>query len=263
MKDVASKQSNAANDYVLAKQLNERVIRIFTLVVDHSSTPDLTDVNRSYVLLVNELKQIYERQPELKKIGTPICWRVLDNLEQAHELVPSIEFTHSGSDYGEDHNSSVSRLCIIADKEKPDLTPQMQKLLNEADKNISIFKSELDKMYATLSFESISVPVVTVGDEKYRLPSTMREGLLLNVITHCLHKHPNEQMDLTALKSELDKAKIGTSGLTNLREKIRTSIFGDNFPLSPFVSAYPKAILVRRTTALSDEQIDKIKSARI
>lgn len=107
-------------------------------------------------------------------------------------------------------------------------------------------------MYATLSFESISVPVVTIGDKKYCLPS-MREGLILGVITHCLNKHPNEQMDLSNLKSELDDAKIGTAGSTNLRKKICKSHFDDNNLLSSFVRAYPKAILVRKTTELSDE----------
>lgn len=250
--------NDSANDYALAKILNDRVIKIFTLVVDHTSTPDITAVNRSYVLLVNELKQIYARQPELQKVGMSICWKVLDNLEQIHET--AIEYTMFANDYGQEHNSGVSRLCIIAGKDKPDLTPQIQKLLKETDNNIAIFKSELDKMYATLSFESFIVPVVTIGDEKYRL-SSMREGLVLSVITYCLDKHPNQQMDLETLKLELEKAKIGTAGLNNLREKIRKSHFDDSNPLSPFVRAYPKAILVRRTAALSDEQIDAIKLA--
>lgn len=62
-------------------------------------------------------------------------------------------------------------------------------------------------MYATLSFESISVPVVTIGDKKYCLPS-MREGLILGVITHCLNKHPNEQMDLILSNQNLMMQKL-------------------------------------------------------
>ena len=255
-----STQYDAANDYALAKSLNERVINIFTLIIDHSSTPDLTAVNRSYVLLVNELKQIYARQPELQKLGGGICWRVLDNLELAHEFVPAIEFTHSGGDYGEAHNASVSKLCIIADKTTPDLTPHLQKLLNEADDSIATFKSELDKMYAKLKFESISVPTVTIGDEKYRL-SSMRDGLALTVIAYCLAKHPNEQINIETLKSELKAAQITAHGLENLRENIRNSHFGGKNPLSPFVTAYPKAILVKQTASLSDEQIEAIKAA--
>lgn len=252
---------DTANDYALAKILNDRVIKIFTLVVDHSSTPDITAINRSYVLLVNELKQIYARQPELNKLGFSICWRVraLDNLEQIHET--AIEYTMFANDYGQEHNSAVSRLCIIAGKDKPDLTPELRKLLDETDNNIAAFKSELDKMYVTLTFESISVPVVTIGDEKYHFPSTMREGAALTVITYCLAKHPNQQIDLKTLKSELKEASTPAHGLDNIRDSIRKTIFGENKPLSPFVQAFPKVVLVRKTAALSDEQIDAIKLA--
>lgn len=257
-----SENTDTANDYALAKILNERVINVFTLVVDHSNTPDITAVNRSYILMVDELKQIYDRQPELKKIGTAICWRILDNLELAHEVVLAIEFTHSGSDYGEGHNSSVSRLCIIADKLKPDLTPKVQDLLNDADKNIAEFKAELDKMYATLSFESISVPVVTIGDEKYRL-STMRDGLAFAIISYCRIKHPDVQIDIESLRSELKTAGLNSHGLKNLKENIRNSHFDEKSPLRPFVTVFPKVITVKSTTALTDEQIDIIRSAKV
>ncbi len=214
------------------------MINIFTQVVDHSSTPDITAVNRSYVLLVNELKQIYERQPELKKIGRSICWSVLDNLEQIHET--AIEYTMFANDYGQEHNSSVSSLCILADKEKPDLTPSLEKMLIEADKNIAQFKSKLDKMYATLSFESFSVPVVTVGEEKYRFPSTMREGIALTVITYCLQKHPNEQLDLETLKSELKEASIPAHGLNNFREPIRKTVLATKHHSAPLLEYIPR-----------------------
>ncbi|HEY4963406.1 MAG TPA: hypothetical protein VIH90_01790 [Candidatus Saccharimonadales bacterium] len=252
-----SSNVDSANDYALAKQINDRVINIFTLVVDHASTPDLTAVNRSYVLLVNELQQIYARQPELQKVGYPICWRVLDNLEQIHET--AVEYTHSGSDYGEDHNSGVSRLCIMADKENPDLTPQLQMLLEEADSNIAEFKSELDKMYAALSFEGISIPVVKIGETTYHF-TTMREGMALNIIAFCLKNHPNQEIDINVLRAELIDAKISVSGINNLKENTRNSIFGEKDVLHPFVSATPKAIKVSRVTSLTDQQIEAIKT---
>lgn len=255
-----SEPDNKANDYALAKCLNERAITIFTLVVDHASTPDLTDVNRSYILLIEELKQIYDRQPELKKLGGAICWRVLDNLEQAHEFVPAIEFTHSGGDYGQDHNSSVSRLCILAGKNTPDLTPEIKKLIDEADKNIASFTAELGKMYARLSFESMVVPVVTIGDTKYHLP-LMREGLAYNVISFCLAKHPNQEIGLDELKAEMKKAGVDVFGLSNFNNDTYKSIFGKNKTLSPFMTTSPKSILVRKTTALTDQQIATIAKA--
>lgn len=249
-----SKNTDTANDYALAKILNDRVINIFTMVVDNRSTPDLSAVNRSYILMVDELKQIYDRQPELKKLGGGICWRVLDNLEQAHEFVPAIEFTHSGGDYGEAHNSSVSRLCIKTGKKIPDLTPEIKTIIDESDKNVATFKAELDKMYAKLSFESMVVPVVTIGDTKYYL-KPMRDGLAYNVVSFCLAKHPDQEVNLNDLKAEMKKAGISVFGLINFNNDTSKSIFGKNNALSPFMTTSPKSIRVRKTTNLTDQQI--------
>lgn len=259
-------QNDPANDYALAKLLNEYAIKIFTSLDVTGSIPDYSDLNRSYIFIVDELKEIYARQPELQKIGSSICWQVIDNLELFHENIGEyktleFEYTHSGADYGEEHNSKVSRLCIKAKIDKPDLTPHLQQLLEEADTNFTQYKHELDKMYATLSIESISVPVITVGDEKYHFPSTMRVGAPLNVITHCLEKHPNQQVDIDTLKSELKEAKMTANGLNNIYSNIRKTIFGEGNTLSPFVRAFPRAVLVRKTTELSDEELEAIKLA--
>lgn len=266
MKGISNKQNDPANDYALAKLLNEYAIKIFTSLDVHGSVPDFTDVNRSYILLIEELKQIYARQPKLQKIGRSMCWQVIDSLEMFHENIGEyktleFEYTHSGADYGEEHNSKVSRLCTLAEKTKPDLTPQLQKLLDEADKSFVQFKQELAKMYATVSIEYVSGrPVVSIGVANYYL-SAMRDGLAQTVISYCLNHHPDKQIDLKTLKSELSEAEIKVPGLNNLKENIRNSHFGNKKPLSPFVQASPKVILVRKTAALSDMQIDAIKLA--
>lgn len=266
MKDTVKKQNVSANDYALAKLLNEYAIKIFTSLDVNGSIPDYSDLNRSYIFLVDELKEIYARQPQLQNIGRSICWQVIDNLELFHENIGEyktleFEYTHSGADYGEEHNSIVSRLCIKAKIDKPDLTPHLQQLLKVADENFTQYKHELDKMYAKVTIEYVSGrPVVTVGDDKYHL-SAMRDGLVLTIISYCLKHHPNEQVDVKTLKSEFNDAGIKAPGLNNLRENIRNSHFGAKKPLSPFVQAFPKVILARNTTELSDEQLEAIKLA--
>lgn len=262
-----SKDNDTANDYALAKHLNERVIRIFALLDNPKSIPDTTAVNRSYVLLADELKQIYARQPELQKIRQPICWQVMGNLELFHENIGeyktlAYEYTHSGADYGEEHNASVTTLCIRANIAKPEISSQIEQLLTEAEININDFQYELDKMNAKLSIEGFSIPVVTVGEKNYRF-SSMRDGLVLNIIDHCLKNHPDQQIDFDALKLELNELGIKVPAKTNIREQIRNSRFGDNMPLNPFVSAFPKAIVVRRTAELNDNQISLIDQASV
>lgn len=258
-------ENNSANDYALAKLLNERVIKIFSLLDTLRDLPDHTALNRSYVLLASELKQIYARQPELRKVGGSICWRVMDNIELFHENIGeyktlAYEYTNSGADYGEEHNAGVTTLCIKAGIRKPVISSRIESLLAEADSNINAFQHELDKMNATLSIEGFSIPVVLVGEKKYRFTS-MRDGLVLRIIEHCLKNHPNQQIDFDTLKSELNDLEIKVPAKTNIREQIRKSRFGDNMPLNPFVSAYPKAILVRPTVELNDDQIKQIELA--
>lgn len=239
-----SENTDTANDYALAKLLNEREIRIFSLLADHRDIPDTTDVNRSYVLLAEELKEIYARQPELQKIGQPICWQVMNNLELFHANIGeyktlAFEYTQSGADYGEEHNASVTTLCIKANATKPVISPHIEKLLTEAESNIDAFQYELDKMNAKLTIEGFSIPVVTIGETKYRFRS-MRDGPVLSIIEHCLTQHPNEQIDFDILKSELHDLGITIPAKTNINEKIRTSSFGPEQALNPFEPLFQK-----------------------
>jgi hypothetical protein len=262
-----SKDIDPANDYALAKLLNERVIKIFALLDNPKNIPDTSEVNRSYVLLADELKQIYARQPELQKIGQPICWQVMNNLELFHENIGeyktlAFEYTHSGADYGEEHNASVTTLCIRAPKAKPVVPPHIEKLLIEAETNVNAFRFELGKMNAKLTIEGFSKPVVTVGDKQYRF-SSMREGLALSIIDHCLKNHSDQQIDLNVLRTELGEQQITVSAKTNIRELVRKSHFGETMPLSPYVTAFPKAIIVRRSVELNDEQMNQIEQASV
>lgn len=113
---------------------------------------------------------------------------------------------------------------------------------------------------ATLSFESISKPVVSIGSETYSL-SSMREGLPFTIISYCLKNHPDQAVEVSTLKAELKAANIKAHGITNLNENIRRSHFGSEKLLSPFVVASSKGILVKQYTSLNQQQIDLIKAA--
>lgn len=140
-------EQNTANDYAVAKYLNERVVAFFALVADyyHNDLPDLTDINRSYVLLVNELKQLYDRNPELSRIQEKICWRTFETID-AIDPYTLYEYSDDYRNHGNDHISKVNSLCIVAGKEEPDLTPELKKILDEANKNVTTFMAELDKI---------------------------------------------------------------------------------------------------------------------
>jgi hypothetical protein len=110
---------------------------------------------------------------------------------------------------------------------------------------------------ARLSFESISIPTVTVGDNIYSF-RTMRSGKALNIISYCLTTIPNQMISIDNLKQELRAKQIPALGITNLRDDIRRSVFGDKKPLSVFVRVSPQGILVRDEIQLTPEQLSVV-----
>lgn len=263
-----SENTDAANDYALARVMNEQVIAIFKRMDDQRDLPDYSALNRSYVLLREELKQIYARQPELQAAGGSICWKVMPNIELFHENIGeykslAFEYSQAAADYGDEHNTNVNMLCINAKIDKPVIPPHIKTLLAEAENNLKAFEYEFDKMNATLSIGGFTIPVVTIGEKEYHLTSMRGGGLVLSIIEHCLKNHPNEQIDFDTLKEELNDQDITVPAKKSIRELIRKSRFGDGKPLKPFVSAYPKAIMVRQKVELNDEQIEQIALASV
>ena len=139
-----SKQRDMANDFSLAHYLNERAMAIFRLVVDsRNNSPDTTKINRSYVLIVDTLKRIYSRNPELQKIEDIICWQAFDVVD----YIDGQDLWEFGNSVGNDgllHNSKVNRLCISNGIEKPNIAPDIKKILDEASRNVNVFVDELD-----------------------------------------------------------------------------------------------------------------------
>lgn len=132
------------NDFALAKYLNERVVAIFQLAIDQRNNADIAAINKSYILMVNELKKLYARNPELKKISEPICWQEYDRVEYIHDTL--WEYRDSvNNDFGNSHNAQVNRLCIINNKEMPSFTSEVKKIVNEADKNVNAYLAELEE----------------------------------------------------------------------------------------------------------------------
>jgi hypothetical protein len=139
-----SEARSKPNDFAIAHYLNNLAIGMFEMVADHSNTPDTTAINRSYILIVYELKKLYERNIELKSINEGICWKSFDRLEYIHNDLGEYSYFTNG-EHGYEHNAQVNRLCIINGKEAPDFSPELKKLINEAEVNGKAFYSELEE----------------------------------------------------------------------------------------------------------------------
>ena len=79
-----------ANDFALAKALNERTTTIIDMIANayqrysfEAIGLDTSKLNKSYVLLVNELEKMYARNKELADISVNPAWKYFDIIEGA------------------------------------------------------------------------------------------------------------------------------------------------------------------------------------
>ena len=134
-----------ANDFAVAKALNERVTTIFDMLArNNTRSLDITAINRSYVLLVNSLKKIYVRNDELSAIEQKPIWEYFDIIEGCEYEIS--EYTNNwNNDTGQGHIARVNKLCIVSGKEKPDYTPEIRQIVDDADKAITSFQTILEE----------------------------------------------------------------------------------------------------------------------
>lgn len=111
----------------------------------------------------------------------------------------------------------------------------------------------------SFDFDNISTPMVWVGSDVYEF-SPMRDSKAFNIISHCLASYPNKTINLDRLKDELKAQTINVSGLTNITEKLRKTVFGKNQPLGVFIIASPQAIMVKPSVSINQTQLQKIQT---
>lgn len=146
----ASKQPTNDNDYAIARLLNLVLLQIVQLVreIEALDLPEdydwkLDGLNRVYVLLVNKLEELYKQNPNLAEIEpkpfwtkynilTPYYWEILRYLDEDIQKK------------GQAHISQLDRLCIIANSEKPELSPENLKLLQQALSAVKSYKTVLE-----------------------------------------------------------------------------------------------------------------------
>lgn len=135
----AADHSTNNDDYVAAKILNNRILHIFHYIktadeVGIVEGSHIDELNRVYILLVDELQRLYEQNPDLAAIKPEPLWRRFDVLKTATwDITEYIE--NEAEDYGQAHFARIERLCILAGVENEGLSPNAKhyKLIESAD----------------------------------------------------------------------------------------------------------------------------------
>lgn len=139
----------SSNDFAVAHALNGFIdgIMAFMSVADNvglARINDIADLNRVYVLLVHELESIYSRNPELQTLKPEPLWKHFDVLKYATEDIR--DYIDNSYDLFSAHTLSIEKLCIISGVDKPDFTPDQQKLIESTKATTDDYAKKLTKI---------------------------------------------------------------------------------------------------------------------
>lgn len=140
--------STSSNDFALARLLNNTLLAIITFVrkaeeMDLPEDYEIDELNRAYVLLVNELENLYEHNPKLAEIRPEPFWKQFDVLKTVSwRLLGYLDDPEQ--DKGQAHIRKLDKLCIISGSESAELSPKLQELTNNAFEAIIYYRQKLN-----------------------------------------------------------------------------------------------------------------------
>lgn len=147
-----SQDRDKANDYAVAQHLNDRADIMVSLVYDAIkqaynglARPDITKINKAYVLIVEEMKILTNRSPQLRAIEAKAIWQRFDTLKGYDAEIYTYFEPFSQSEDIEVYANKVDRLCIISNAEKPQYTKTQERLMADADEAIRIYRNSIKK----------------------------------------------------------------------------------------------------------------------
>lgn len=110
---------------------------------------------------------------------------------------------------------------------------------------------------ATLSFEGMGQPLVTVGSERYYFAS-LHSGKKKELVIDVVKRHPDKLISLRQLKSLKDLQETLKSE-TNINTVLENSLFSKGKPLAPFFTITKDTIAYHPQQNLTIAQIETIK----
>lgn len=150
-----SQDRDKPNDYAVAQYLNDRADTMVGLVYDAMkrsynglARPDITKVNKAYVLIVEEMKALTDRNPQLQAIDAKAIWQHFDTLKGYDTEIYTYYEPFSQSEDMEVYTNKLDRLCIISHTEKPQYTKHQELLVANADEAIRIYNNSIQKAQA-------------------------------------------------------------------------------------------------------------------
>ena len=164
-----NEENTQTNDYAVARDLNFLVIRLIMNIylpekAGITTDLDLKELNRAYIILVDELQRLYDKNPKLAAIEPEPIWKHLDVL--AYSTPQVIKHVSDNNDHGGAHYARVEKLCILTNAVTPHFTKKQKEVIDDvrqiADKNDEMIMDAINENKSsagsTLSTPAPSAP---------------------------------------------------------------------------------------------------------
>lgn len=259
----ATNKTPQANDYAVAHAMNKEIYSTFVVVrladsMGISEHYEIPNLNRAYVLLVNELQKIYARNPELEAVKPVPLWKRFDVLK--NHTAEICDYIDDTEEWGLEHIAKVERLCIIAGVEDPTYTAEQQKLIDNLDAHRKEYASKGKQLWEK-SKKDIQIP-------SYSLAYKLDGAIVINNVLKLKKAHAGsstERLLEQALKSPntLFKPDLGQTS-RNLSTILSSAGFTKELRqlFFPMVSN-SKGIVFRPTISRQQADADNIDTTEL
>ncbi len=265
--DVTNQPTNDS-DYAVAHALNNCVLGIIAMIVmakivDKPEDTDVHELNRAYVLVVDELEKLYNRNPKLAAIKPEPIWRRFDVLKTSSwEINEFLE--DPANDIGQAHNARVEKLMILAGKDTPEFTPEQRKLLDYADS----IRIKYGKLIDVLNQEKIAKKLTDWQIPEYKLTYKPDGTILINDVLKLKKAHAGSTTERLLEQALKNPNTLFKPGLGQTSRNLSTVLNSAGFTKElrdlffPTVSK-SKGIVFRPLITREQAEIDNIDTTEL
>lgn len=255
----ATDRSTQINDYAVAKELNDAAIAIiFTVIVgDSFGMPDnyqIKELNKSYILLVDELQKLYDRNPALAEIKPEPVWKRFDVLRTSTWEINDYA-TEVSADELHAHGARLEKLCIVSGINNAILSNDQKKLLDNAKKEITKYNKLSDDVNKQQKAKKDSEWQISEYKLDYKLDGT----ILINDVLKLKKAHAGSATERLIEQSLKNPNNLFIPDLGQTARNISTVLNGAGFTKELRQLFFPtvsknKGVIFRPT--ISREQAD-------
>lgn len=256
------------NDLPLAKAFNTILLTIVDAVrkakaLNLPEDYEIGELNRTYVLLVNELENLYQHNQKLVEIRPQPFWIKFDVLKnQSWRILDYLDDPVNEKD--EEHITRLEKLCIIANKETPEFSSEQLEFSRAAFKAILDYHEKLEGVrsdIAEISDDSWYIP-------KYWIDYGVDGTIMINGVLKLKKTHIDSAIDNLMEQAFNNHNELFTPKLPSTARNLSTMLSSAGFTPVLRQIFFPiadkrKGVLFRPTLTFEEATSDGIETTEL